>query len=391
MPTAAARKRALNARFTFWRLLSTGRGSRKSGRTDRRIIVTGGAGFIGSAVCRHLVETTDAQIVNIDTLTYAGSVASLWEISREPRHRLVRANICDAPAVLRAFEEFKPEAVIHLAAESHVDRSINGARAFIETNVVGTFNLLEAARRHWANLRGPAKANFRFLHVSTDELYGPLGPQGAFTEASRYDPSSPYSATKAAADHLVVSWHRTYGLPIVIANCSNNYGPYQFPEKLIPLTLLNALDGKPVTLYGDGSNVRDWLYVQDTVRALDLILHRGRVGEIYNIGGHSERSNLQIVTATCRILDELMPASQAYDRLITFVSDRPCHDQRHAVDTSKIEEELGWRPGETFESGLVRTVRWYLDNDWWWRPLRQRVYGGDRLGLIANQPYAGRA
>lgn len=351
-----------------------------------RIIVTGGAGFIGSAVCRHLIETTDAQITNIDTLTYAGSVASLWEISREPRHRLVRANICDMAAIGRIFEETRPDAVMHLAAESHVDRSINGARAFIDTNVVGTFNLLEASRRHWVTLPPDAKARFRFLHVSTDELYGTLGSQGAFTESSRYDPSSPYSATKAAADHLVQSWNRTYGLPVVIANCSNNYGPYQFPEKLIPLTLLNALEGKPITLYGDGSNVRDWLYVLDNVRALQLILSNGQIGQSYNIGGRSERSNLQTVTAICKILDQLVPAAQPYERLITFVPDRPCHDSRHAVDSSKIESELGWRAQETFESGLAKTVRWYLDNDWWWRPLRQRVYGGDRLGLIATQP-----
>ena len=355
-----------------------------------RIIVTGGAGFIGSAVCRQLIETTDAQITNIDTLTYAGSVASLWEISRDLRHRLVRANICDAAALNRVFEETKPDAVIHLAAESHVDRSINGARAFIDTNVVGTFNLLEASRRHWASLNAEAKSRFRFLHVSTDELYGSLGPQGAFTESSRYDPSSPYSATKAAADHLVISWHRTYGLPVVIASCSNNYGPYQFPEKLIPLTLLNALEGKPLTLYGDGSNVRDWLYVMDHVSALQLILKEGRIGQIYNIGGHSERSNQQVVTSICAILDQLVPGAQPYERLISYVSDRPCHDQRHAIDCSKIKKELGWRTLETFESGLAKTVRWYLDNDWWWRPLRQRVYGGDRLGLISTQPQMGR-
>lgn len=355
-----------------------------------RIIVTGGAGFIGSAVCRHLIETSDVQITNIDTLTYAGSVASLWEISRDSRHRLVRANICDAAALNRVFEETKPDAVIHLAAESHVDRSINGARAFIDTNVVGTFNVLEASRRHWANLNSDAKSRFRFLHVSTDELYGSLGPQGAFTESSRYDPSSPYSATKAAADHLVISWHRTYGLPVLIASCSNNYGPYQFPEKLIPLTLLNALEGKPVTLYGDGSNVRDWLYVMDHVRALQLILQQGRTGQIYNIGGRSERSNQQTVTAICKILDQLVPAAQPYERLITYVPDRPCHDQRHAIDTTKIETELGWRTQETFETGLAKSVRWYLDNDWWWRPLRQRVYGGDRLGLISTQPQMGR-
>ena len=355
-----------------------------------RMIVTGGAGFIGSAVCRHLIETTDAQITNIDTLTYAGSVASLWEISRDQRHRLVRANICDAAAINRVFQETKPDAVLHLAAESHVDRSINGARAFVETNIVGTFNLLDAARRHWAGLGADAKSKFRFLHVSTDELYGSLGPEGHFTESTRFDPSSPYSASKAAADHLVISWHRTYGLPVLIASCSNNYGPYQFPEKLLPLTLLNALEGKPLTLYGDGSNIRDWLYVSDNVRALELILRDGRVGQTYNIGGRSERSNLQLVTSICRVLDRLVPAAQPYERLITFVPDRPCHDQRHAIDSTKIETELGWRTRETFETGLTKTVRWYLDNDWWWRPLRQRVYSGDRLGLIGTQPQVAR-
>jgi dTDP-glucose 4,6-dehydratase len=302
----------------------------------------------------------------------------------------VRINICDTAAVNRVFEETKPDAVIHLAAESHVDRSINGARAFIETNIVGTFNLLEAARRHWSGLGTDAKSRFRFLHVSTDELYGSLGTEGAFTENSRYDPSSPYSATKAAADHLVISWHRTYGLPVLIASCSNNYGPYQFPEKLLPLTLLNALEGKPVTLYGDGSNVRDWLYVMDHVRALQMILQAGRPGQIYNVGARSERSNKETVTAVCRTLDQMVPAAQSYGRLITYVHDRPCHDQRHAIDSSKIETELGWRPQETFETGLAKTVRWYLDNDWWWRPLRQRVYGGDRLGLISTQPQVSR-
>ena len=356
-----------------------------------RIIVTGGAGFIGSAVCRHLIEATGAQVTNIDTLTYAGSVASLWEISREQRHRLVRANICDASAVNRVFEEFKPDAVVHLAAESHVDRSINGARAFIETNIVGTFNLLEAARRHWSSLRSDAKSRFRFLHVSTDELYGSLGKEGAFTETSRFDPSSPYSATKAAADHLVISWHRTYGLPVLIASCSNNYGPYQFPEKLLPMTLLNALEGKPIPLYGDGSNVRDWLFVGDHVRALLAILERGRVGEIYNIGARNERSNLEVVTKICRMLDQLAPGDRSFEELITYVPDRPCHDQRHAIDSSKIEMELGWRTQETFDTGLAKTIRWYLDNDWWWRPLRQRVYAGDRLGLLATQPLAARA
>ena len=359
-----------------------------------RIIVTGGAGFIGSAVCRHLIETTDAQITNIDTLTYAGNVASLWEISKEPRHRLLRINICDMAAVSRAFEEAKPDAVIHLAAESHVDRSINGARAFLETNIVGTFNLLEAARRHWSGLRAEAKQRFRFLHVSTDEIYGALGTEGAFTEATRHDPSSPYSATKAAADHLVLSWHRTYGLPTVIAACSNNYGPYQFPEKLIPLTVLNALEGKPLVLYGDGANVRDWMFVEDTVRALLLLLQSGRVGQIYNIGGGAERTNRHVVTAACRFLDQLVPAAHPYERLITTAADRPCHDLRHAVDTSKIAGELGWRPEHSFEDGLLRTIRWYLEHDWWWRPLRQRVYGGDRLGLIQslqNSPVANSA
>jgi dTDP-glucose 4,6-dehydratase len=349
-----------------------------------RIIVTGGAGFIGSAVCRHLLHETDAEVVNIDKLTYAGSLASLWEVSREARYRLVRADICDRDAMQRLIGEIAPDAVMHLAAESHVDRSISGAGAFIETNIVGTFSLLEAARRYWSSLAGTAKQRFRFLHVSTDEVYGSLGPTGLFSEGSRYDPSSPYSASKAAADHLVMAWHRTYGLPTLISNCSNNYGPYHFPEKLIPLMILNALEDKPLPVYGDGSNVRDWLYVEDHARALSNLIERGRPGQTYNVGGRCEHTNLDIVKRICAELDRLRPGTPPHGRLISFVADRPGHDHRYAIDCSKIETETGWRPKESFETGLAKTVAWYLENDWWWRPLRQRVYAGERLGLVTS-------
>lgn len=349
-----------------------------------RILVSGGAGFIGSAVCRHLIRETDAQILNLDKLTYAGNLASLREIDNSPRYRFTRADICDQPALDRTFDEFKPDVVMHLAAESHVDRSISGSRAFIETNVVGTFAMLEAARRRWSQLEGTAQARFRFLHVSTDEVYGSLGPEGLFTEETRYDPSSPYSASKAASDHLALAWHRTYGLPVVVSNCSNNYGAFHFPEKLIPLAILNALEGRPLTVYGDGSNVRDWLYVDDHARALHLIATQGRPGETYNVGARNERTNLQVVRAICATLDTFRPSNAPHDRLISFVTDRPGHDLRYAIDATKLETELGWKAEESFESGLARTVRWYLDNEWWWGPLREKVYAGGRLGLIKN-------
>ena len=347
-----------------------------------RILVTGGAGFIGSAVCRYLITETDAEVVNVDKLTYAGNPDSLRLVSGDPRYRFVRADICDEATICNLFNEVQPDAVIHLAAESHVDRSITGSRSFIETNIVGTYTLLEAGRRYWSCLAEPAKDRFRFLHVSTDEVYGSLGAEGLFSESTPYDPSSPYSASKASSDHLAIAWHRTYGLPVIVTNCSNNYGPYQFPEKLIPLMILNAVEGRPLPVYGNGSNVRDWLYVEDHARALHLILTRGRPGETYNVGGRNERTNLEVVRSICCALDDVNPHGRPHNRLITYVEDRPGHDHRYAIDASKLETELGWRAEEDFISGVAKTVRWYLDNDWWWRPLREQVYAGERIGLI---------
>jgi dTDP-glucose 4,6-dehydratase len=351
---------------------------------SRRVIVTGGAGFIGSALCRHLVRQ-GADVLNLDKLTYAGNLASLNEIDNAPNYHFIEADVCDPAATASAFESFQPDQVMHLAAESHVDRSIAGAGAFVQTNVVGTFVLLDAARRYWASLEGGRRDGFRFLHVSTDEVYGSLGAQGLFTEATAYDPSSPYSASKAAADHLVSAWARTYGFPAVISNCSNNYGPYHFPEKLIPLMILNALHGKPLPVYGAGANVRDWLYVDDHARALDLIVSRGRVGEKYNVGGRNERTNLDVVRTICAILDRLRPDGAPHARLIAHVADRPGHDQRYAIDATRLETELGWRAQESFDTGIEKTVRWYLANEWWWRPLREKVYAGERLGLVAEE------
>jgi dTDP-glucose 4,6-dehydratase len=347
-----------------------------------RIIVTGGAGFIGSAVCRHLITKTDAHVVNLDKLTYAGNLESLRSVSGSSRYRFTKVDICDEARVRNVFDEVSPDAVLHLAAESHVDRSITGSRSFIDTNIVGTYTMLEAARRYWSTLSGAAKDKFRFLHVSTDEVYGSLGAEGLFQESTAYDPSSPYAASKAASDHLAVAWHRTYGLPVVVSNCSNNYGPFHFPEKLIPLMILNALEGKPLPVYGDGSNVRDWLYVEDHAKALYLILQRGVPGKTYNVGGRNERTNLQVVQDICTALDELRPGGGSHSRYITYVTDRPGHDHRYAIDASKLERELGWRAEETFASGLSKTVQWYLDNDWWWSPLREKVYAGERIGLL---------
>jgi dTDP-glucose 4,6-dehydratase len=349
----------------------------------KTILVTGGAGFIGSAVCRYLVGEIGARVVNVDKLTYAADLRSLEAVSRSLRYTFVQADICDRHAMDAVFAEFAPDAVVHLAAESHVDRSITGSHCFIRTNVVGTHTLLEAARAHWTGLPAPKAATFRFLHVSTDEVYGSLGARGAFSESMPYQPSSPYSASKAAADHLAGAWHRTYGLPVIVSNCSNNYGPYHFPEKLIPLMIINALEGEPLPVYGDGSNVRDWLYVEDHARALHLILTRGRPGERYNVGGRNERTNLAVVESICTVLDRLAPEGSPRRRLITFVPDRPGHDRRYAVDAGKLEAELGWRAAEDFESALVKTVRWYMANRDWWQPLRRRVYGGERLGLVA--------
>lgn len=348
-----------------------------------RVIVTGGAGFIGSALVRHLVLERGYEVLTIDALTYAGNLASLRLLDGNSNHTFVHANIGDGRAIADAVSHFRPGRIMHLAAESHVDRSITGAADFIQTNIVGTFTLLEAAREFWQGLDEPAKRTFRFLHVSTDEVYGSLGPDGLFEEDTPYDPSSPYSASKAASDHLAKAWHRTYGLPVVVSNCSNNYGPYHFPEKLIPLTILNALDGRPLPIYGTGDNVRDWLYVEDHARALDMIAESGRPGETYNVGGRNERSNIDVVRRICAVLDELRPAAAPYEQLISFVADRPGHDARYAIDATKLETELGWRALEDFDSGIEKTVRWYLDNEWWWRPLRDR-YDGQRLGLVPD-------
>ncbi len=346
-----------------------------------RILVTGGAGFIGSAVCRHLCAGLCHHVLNVDKLTYAGNPASLASLGNASNYGFVKADICDRAAMDGILATFRPEGVMHLAAESHVDRSIGGSGAFIETNIVGTFTLLEASRAYWSGLSGPERDAFRFLHVSTDEVYGSLGADGLFHETTPYDPSSPYSASKAAADHLVGAWVRTYGFPAVISNCSNNYGPFHFPEKLIPLVILNALHGKPLPVYGDGRNVRDWLYVEDHARALYLVLTRGRIGEKYNVGGRNERRNIDVVRHICALLDECHPSGAPHDRLIAFVTDRPGHDGRYAIDASRLESQLGWRAQETFETGIEKTVQWYLDNEWWWRPLRDTVYAGERLGL----------
>lgn len=353
-----------------------------------RILVTGGAGFIGSAVCRHLVGDLGAEVLNVDKLTYAGNLASLRSIDNNSGYRFAQQDICDTASMAALFADFRPDGVMHLAAESHVDRSITGARDFIDTNIVGTFSLLEAARAYWNTLEGEMKAQFRFLHVSTDEVYGSLEDDGLFEETTPYDPSSPYSASKAAADHLASAWHRTYGLPVVISNCSNNYGPFHFPEKLIPLIILNALHGKPLPVYGNGANIRDWLYVEDHAKALTLVLQKGRLGEKYNIGGRNERRNIDVVQRICAILDRLAPRGAPYSDLITFVADRPGHDSRYAIDASKLENELGWRADEHFETGIEKTIQWYLENEWWWRPLRDKVYTGERLGLT---PPAGKS
>jgi dTDP-glucose 4,6-dehydratase len=350
-----------------------------------KILVTGGAGFIGSAVCRRLLETTGNSIVCLDKLTYAANPGIIEEFIDGARAVFEKADICDRPAVERVFRDHQPDAVMHLAAESHVDRSIESAGAFIQTNIVGTWTLLEAARAFWSDLPGDRKATFRFHHISTDEVYGTLGAAGRFHEATPYAPNSPYSASKASSDHLVRAWHHTYGLPVVMSNCSNNYGPFHFPEKLIPLVIINGLEGKPLPVYGQGTNIRDWLFVADHAIALETILLQGQVGEKYNVGGDAERTNLQVVEAICDLLDELRPGARSRRELIDFVIDRPGHDQRYAIDAGKIRRDLGWSPSVTFEEGLRRTVQWYLDRQDWWRPIRERVYGGERLGLAASE------
>ena len=352
-----------------------------------RVIVTGGAGFIGSAVVRYLVLEKGYEVLNVDKLTYAGTETSLKATGNRTNYRFLKADIGDRAAITEAISSFHPDRIMHLAAESHVDRSITGAKDFIDTNVLGTFNMLECARQYWMTLDDAKRDAFRFLHVSTDEVYGSLSDGGLFTEETPYDPSSPYSASKAASDHLAKAWVRTYGLPVVVSNCSNNYGPYHFPEKLIPLMILNAMDGKPLPVYGNGANIRDWLYVEDHARALDTIAERGRVGETYNVGGRNERRNIDVVNRICELMDQLRPRDTSHSRLITYVADRPGHDARYAIDATKLETELGWRAQENFDSGIEKTVRWYLENEWWWQPLR-KDYGGDRLGLLASNKQA---
>ena len=347
----------------------------------KKILVTGGAGFIASALIRHFIKSTDYRILNLDKLTYAGNVESLSEITDSKNYQFVHGDICDAALLNSLFKDFQPDAIMHLAAESHVDRSIDGPAAFIQTNIVGTYNLLDCAKNYWQTLDKAKQATFRFQHISTDEVYGSLGETGLFRETDPYDPRSPYSASKAASDHLVLAWFHTYGLPVLMTNCSNNYGPYHFPEKLIPLVILNALDGKELPIYGKGDNIRDWLYVDDHAKALALVLEKGVPGETYNVGGNNERTNLEVVETICDILDDLKPKGEArYREQIVFVPDRPGHDKRYAIDATKLKTQLGWKPEENFDTGIRRTVQWYLDNEWWWGPIRKSKYSGERLG-----------
>ena len=348
-----------------------------------RILVTGGAGFIGSALVRHLIANTAHEVLNVDALTYAGNLSSLKPVEGNNRYQFAQANICDQPEIARLIESFQPDVITHLAAESHVDRSIDGPSDFIQTNLVGTFSMLSAALDYWRALPDDKRAAFRFHHISTDEVFGALGSDGFFTEETPYDPRSPYSASKAGSDHLVSAWHHTFGLPVLITNCSNNYGPYHFPEKLIPLTIIKCLHGENIPVYGTGQNVRDWLFVDDHVRALTRVFERGVPGESYMIGGNSERTNLEVVHTICDTLDRLVPASGggSYRDLISFVSDRPGHDFRYAIDASKLRRDLGWEPQENFEDGIAATISWYLENETWWRPILSGSYAGERLGL----------
>lgn len=354
-----------------------------------KILVTGGAGFIGSAVIRHIIENTNDSVLNVDKLTYAGNLESLIDVETNPRYSFAQVDICDSKAIEKIFLEYQPDVVMHLAAESHVDRSIDGPKEFIETNIIGTYNLLEESRKYWTLLDAGKKEFFKFHHISTDEVYGDLeGPNDLFTENTSYAPSSPYSATKASSDHLVRAWQRTFGLPTVITNCSNNYGPYHFPEKLIPLIILNAIEGKVLPIYGDGQQIRDWLFVEDHARALYLVVSKGKIGETYNIGGHNEKSNIEVVKTICILLESSIPSHKlskssggpGFESLITYVKDRPGHDVRYAIDASKIERELGWTPLESFETGLMKTVNWYLDHKTWWQHVLDGSYALQRLG-----------
>ncbi len=348
-----------------------------------KLLVTGGAGFIGSALIRLLIKEHDITVINVDKLTYAGNLESLSEVTTSSRYHFEQVDICDGEKIASILQLYKPDAIMHLAAESHVDRSIEGPTEFIQTNIIGTYTLLQQTLNYWQQLDKTAKERFRFHHISTDEVFGSLGETGYFSETTPYQPSSPYSASKASSDHLVNAWHHTYGLPVVMSNCSNNYGPCQFPEKLIPLIILKAMRGEPLPIYGDGSNVRDWLYVDDHARALFNVLSHGRPGQSYNIGGHNEKSNLEVVQGICELLDELLPGSphKPHDSLVTFVADRPGHDLRYAVDASKIASELNWQPQEDFHSGLRKTVQWYLNNSEWWQHILDGSYRGERLGL----------
>ncbi len=350
-----------------------------------RIIITGGAGFIGSAVIRQYINDTEHEVINLDALTYAGNLESLTEVSGDSKYHFEQVDIQDRDAIQRVFDQYQPDAIMHLAAESHVDRSIDGPADFILTNIVGTYNLLDVAKQYWGSLEGDKKSQFRFHHVSTDEVYGDLETTGYFTEETAYDPSSPYSASKASSDHMVRAWQRTYGFPVVITNCSNNYGPYQFPEKLIPLVTLNALEGKPLPIYGKGDQIRDWLHVDDHARALRLVLEMGKLGETYNIGGHNEKTNHEVVYIICSLLDELVPDSQhkPHASLITYITDRPGHDVRYAIDASKIDSDLGWLPQETFETGIKKTIQWYLDNNEWCQHVQDGSYQRDIIINVA--------
>ena len=351
----------------------------------RKILVTGGAGFIGSALVRHLIAATPHHVRNLDALTYAGNLSSVAGVAQDPRYTFAQVDICDTDAVAAQIAEFRPDVVMHLAAESHVDRSIDGPAAFIQTNIVGTMSMLGAALDYWRTLEGEAKANFRFHHISTDEVFGALGDTGYFTEETAYDPRSPYSASKAGSDHLVSAWHHTFGLPTVLTNCSNNYGPYHFPEKLIPLMIIKCLAGEPLPVYGTGSNVRDWLFVEDHVTALVAVAERGTPGESYMVGGNSERTNLQVVHTICDTLDRLRPRAdgESYRSQITYVADRPGHDFRYAIDASKLKATLGWTPAQTFEGGMEKTIAWFLENESWWRDILSGAYRGERLGSEA--------